>query len=105
MFAGVRTNLGRMARLAVDGIDIIVGSARSQTFDVEPFLLHGIDVTRYKIVALKSSQHFRAGFGHIATEIITSDAPGLTTERVEAFERTRPSGPLWPKDPAATYTP
>ena len=105
MFAGVRANLGPMARLETDGIDIIVGSARSQTFDTELFLLNGIDVTRHKIVALKSSQHFRAGFGHLAAEIITSDAPGLTTERVEGFERTRPSGPLWPKDPSATYTP
>jgi microcystin degradation protein MlrC len=105
MFEGVRANYGKMARLQVAGMDILVGSERSQTFDTEVFLLNGIDVTRYKIVALKSSQHFRAGFGAIATEIITSDAPGLTTERVEAFERTRPAGPLWPKDPSATYTP
>ena len=103
MFAGVRTNLGPMARLQVSGIDIIVGSARSQTFDVEPFLLNGIDVTRYKIVALKSSQHFRAGFNDLASEIVTCDAPGLTTQRVEVFERARAAGPLWPKDPSATY--
>lgn len=105
MAAGVRVNMGLMARLRVDGMDIIVGSARSQTFDVEPFLLHGIDVTRYKIVALKSSQHFRAVFGDIAAQIFTSDAPGLTTLRVDAFDRTRPSGALWPKDPSATYVP
>jgi microcystin degradation protein MlrC len=105
MYDGVRTSYGPMARLVVDGIDIVVGSARSQTFDTEVFLLHGIDVTRYKIVALKSSQHFRAGFGDLAAEIVTADAPGLTTERVEVFERTRAPGPLWPKDPSATYTP
>jgi microcystin degradation protein MlrC len=105
MFEGVRTSYGNMARLQVTGIDILVGSERSQTFDTEVFLLNGIDVARYKIVALKSSQHFRAGFTGLATEIFTSDAPGLTTERVEAFERSRPAGPLWPKDPSATYTP
>jgi microcystin degradation protein MlrC len=105
MFEGVRTSYGPMARLQAQGMDILVGSERSQTFDTEVFLLNGIDVTRYKIVALKSSQHFRAGFGAIAAEIITSDAPGLTTERVEAFDRTRPAGPLWPKDPTASYTP
>lgn len=105
MFAGVRTSYGRMARLVARGIDILVGSERSQTFDTEVFLLNGIDVARYKIVALKSSQHFRAGFGDIAAEIVTSDAPGLTTLRVDAFERTRPSGPLWPRDPDATYHP
>jgi microcystin degradation protein MlrC len=105
MFEGVRTSYGKMARLHVEGIDILVGSERSQTFDAEVFLLNGIDVTRYKIVALKSSQHFRAGFTDLAAEIVTSDAPGLTTERVEVFEHDRARGALWPKDPTATYTP
>lgn len=67
------------------------------------FLLHGIDVRRYKYVGLKSSQHFRAGFGELAAQIITADSPGLTSQRVEVFEHTRPPGPLWPVDPDATY--
>jgi microcystin degradation protein MlrC len=103
MFGGMRANYGPMARLQVDGLDLLVGSARSQTFDTEVFLLHGIDVTRYGIVALKSSNHFRAGFAHLASEIVTADSPGLTTQRTEVFERTRPPGPLWPKDPEADY--
>ena len=61
MSAGVRASLGPSARLVVDGVDVIVGSRRQQTFDPELFLLHGIDVRRCKIVALKSSNHFRAG--------------------------------------------
>lgn len=105
MMEGVRANHGLMARLVIDGIDVVVGSARSQTFDTGPFLLHGIDVRRYKIVALKSSQHFRAVFGDIAAEIFTSDAPGLTTLRVDVFERTRAAVPMWPKDPSAAYVP
>ncbi len=105
MMAGLRENLGKMARLQVGGIDVLVGSARSQTFDPEVFRLNGIDVTRFDIVALKSSQHFRAGFGDLAGAIVTSDAPGLTTLRVDAFDRHRAAGPLWPKDPAASYEP
>jgi microcystin degradation protein MlrC len=105
MFGGMRANYGPMARLQVDGLDLLIGSARSQTFDTEVFLLHGIDVTRYGIVALKSSNHFRAGFAHLATEIITADSPGLTTQRTEVFDRLRPPGPLWPKDPEADYAP
>ena len=91
MAAGVRENLGPMARLVVDGIDIVVGSVRSQTYDVGPFVVNGIDPGRYKIVALKSSLHYRAAFGSMAAAMFTSDAPGLTTIRVEAFER-QPSG-------------
>lgn len=47
---------------------MIVASERSQTLDSEPFAVMGIDVSRYKIVALKSSNHFRAGFQDLARE-------------------------------------
>lgn len=36
MFKGAPLHLGKLARLVVDGIDIIVGSRRSQTFDIAP---------------------------------------------------------------------
>jgi microcystin degradation protein MlrC len=103
MAAGTRANLGRMARLQVGGIDVLVSSRRTQTFDDEMFRLHGIDVRRYRIVALKSSNHFRAGFQQIAREIVTADPPGLTTHRIEIFPRKRAPGPLWPLDPDARY--
>jgi microcystin degradation protein MlrC len=79
MGRGAKINLGRSVRLQSNGIDIIVCSIKAQTLDEQIFLLHGIDVTSYKIVALKSSQHFRAGFEPIASKIITVDSPGLTT--------------------------
>jgi microcystin degradation protein MlrC len=104
MLTGVVLRLGPMVRLRIGGVDVIVhATGASQTFDPEVFLLHGIDVRRYKYVGLKSSQHFRAGFGPLAAEIITADSPGLTSQRVEVFAHTRPPGPLWPVDPSATY--
>lgn len=108
MLAGVRTDLGPMARLQVggrDGLDVLVGSERSQVFDREVFALHGIDVTTYDIVVLKSSQHFRAGFSDIASTIMTADSPGLTTLRVENFDHPRADGPRWPHDPSTTWIP
>jgi microcystin degradation protein MlrC len=54
MLAGVRAKYGPMARLQVGpnrGIDVLVGSARSQVFDAEVFALHGIDVTRYDLAS------------------------------------------------------
>ena len=103
MSKGAPLNLGRMARLVIDGIDVIVASRRSQTFDPEPFLALGIDVTRQRIVALKSSNHFRAGFRDIAGAIVTADPPGLTTHHVEIFPRQRNDVPLWPLHGAARY--
>ncbi len=105
MGRGARVDLGRMARLVIPagatpggGIDILVSSVRSQTLDPEVFLLHGIDVTRCRIVALKSSQHFRAGFEPLAARIITADSPGLTTLDLTTFPYRRLARPVWPLD-------
>jgi microcystin degradation protein MlrC len=103
--AGSPVDLGPTARLVIDGLDVIVASKRSQTLDAEVFLLHGIDVTRCRIVALKSSNHFRAGFQPLAHRIITADPPGLTTLQVQVFERSRTRRPIWPLDADAEYVP
>ena len=84
-------------------MDIVVGSERSQTFDPEPFLAVGIEVSSKDYVALKSSNHFRAGFEAIAGTIITADPPGLTTHHIEIFEKTLCTQLLWPQDEHASY--
>ncbi len=99
MGKGGRANLGKMARLVVGGVDVIVGSESSQTIDSELFLLHGIDVSRYKIVALKSQNHFLAGFEHIAAKIIRCDSPGWTPGNLLTLNYRRISRPIWPLDP------
>lgn len=98
MGRGGRRSLGRMARLVVGGVDIIVGSESNQTIDAELFLLHGIDVNRYRIVALKSQNHFLAGFEPIAARIIRTDPPGWTTSNLRSFDYKRISRPIWPLD-------
>ena len=103
MFRGAPLNIGPMARLVIDDMDVVVASRRSQTFDQEPFLAVGIDVMKYRIVALKSSNHFRAGFQHIASAIVTADPPGLTTHQIDVFPRQQTSKRLWPLDPGAVY--
>ena len=105
MFKGAPLNIGPMARLVIDDMDVVVASRRSQTFDQEPFLAVGIDVMKYKIVALKSSNHFRAGFQHLAAGIVTADTPGLTTHQVHRFPRQHCSRPLWPLDERASWSP
>ena len=103
MFRGAPLRLGPMARITIDGVDVVVASRRSQTFDPEPFLALGIDVSRYDVVALKSSNHFRAGFRDVAGTIVTADTPGLSTHQIGVFPRRRAQAPLWPVDPGATY--
>jgi len=103
MGAGARVNLGPMARLVIGNVDVIVSSIRTQTLDQEPFLLHGIDVTRYKVVCLKSQQHFRAGFEHLAGEIIRCDTPGATSSNLDTMPFERIQRPIWPLDREVEY--
>lgn len=98
MWKGMKNNLGKSARLVVEGLDIIVCSVKSQVLDEQIFLLHGIDIASYNIVALKSSQHFRAAFEPIAREIITVDSPGLTTLDFTVFDYKKVKRPIYPLD-------
>ncbi len=96
MGKGGKINLGRSVRLQCDGLDIIVCSVKSQTLDEQIFLLHGIDVKEYKIIAIKSSQHFRAGFEPISSKIITVDSPGLSTLDFTTFDYTNLKTDVYP---------
>jgi microcystin degradation protein MlrC len=99
MGAGSIVDLGPSARLVIGNVDVIVGSDRTQTLDPGPFLLHGIDVTTYRVLAIKSQQHFRGGFTHLAGTIIRADTPGLTTVNLDNLPYKRIPRPIWPLDP------
>jgi microcystin degradation protein MlrC len=103
MWRGKPVNLGKSARLVIGGVDVLVCSVSSQTFDEQVFLLHGIDVSQYKIVALKSSQHFRARFESIAANIVTVDSPGLSSRNLSFFHYQRIPRPSYPLDPEVTF--
>ena len=103
MGGGAIRDLGRMARLVVGNVDVIVGSECHQTIDAELFLLHGIDVTRYRVVALKSQNHFLSGFEPLAAEIIRCDPPGWTPGNVSALDYRRVRRPIWPLDEGVTW--
>ncbi len=102
MGAGGEVNLGKMARLIIGNVDVLVGSRRSQTLDAQLFLLHGIDVRTYRVVALKSQQHFRGGFKDLAGTIIRTDTPGFTTSNLTDLPFQRIQRPIWPLDPLPT---
>lgn len=99
--------LGPCVRLTAEGIDVVVASRAIQTFDPNLFSLHGIDVTKCKIVGLKSSAHFRAGFAPVASQIILADSPGFTgvgsVLDLNVFPRTRTRRPVWPIDEDVSY--
>jgi microcystin degradation protein MlrC len=77
MLRSKTAQLGQTAVLKQNGVEVLVASIRQQPIHRETFSHLGIDPRLRKIVALKSSVHFRAGFQEIAEEVITCASPGM----------------------------
>ena len=75
-YRGNRMQLGPMGLLRIGGTAIVVASRKQQAAD-QAMLRHlGIEPAAQRILALKSSVHFRADFQPIAGEILIVAAPG-----------------------------
>jgi microcystin degradation protein MlrC len=71
-----RCPMGDSLWLAIDGIDVVVMSVRTQTLSPDAFTGLGIDLASKRIIAVKSSWHFQANFGPIADDLIPVATPG-----------------------------
>lgn len=113
MLTGRPVDLGPMARLSLEGVEIAVSSVKAQLLDRNMFRVVGIEPERKKILVLKSSVHFRADFAGIAQEIIVVRAPGpfvadpsqLPWRRLAPGMRTGPCGPVFGKGTGRTPSP
>jgi microcystin degradation protein MlrC len=75
-YRGGRFDLGPMALLRVDDVHVAVASRKQQAADQAMFRHLGADPADFAVLALKSSVHFRADFGAIASRIVVVEAPG-----------------------------
>jgi microcystin degradation protein MlrC len=99
MGGGVERNYGPSMVFRVGGIDIVVITNNGQAVDVGQFTSLGIDPTRYRTVAVKSMQHFRAAFEPIAREVVLVDTGALCSEIYTPELYTKVRRPVWPLDP------
>jgi microcystin degradation protein MlrC len=107
MFHGFRMDLGPMAVLEKDGVRVVLASKKCQAADQEMFRHVGIEPKQQRILALKSSVHFRADFEPIAREVLVVAAPGPAKADPTQFtwSRLRPGLRLKPLGPAFAPTP
>jgi microcystin degradation protein MlrC len=92
-----RVSMGDSAWLEVDGVHFIIGSQRVQCFGPTAFTAVGLDPATLRSVVVKSTNHFRAGFDAIATDVIYVDAPGAIRSDFAAIPYQRFKAPFWPK--------
>lgn len=91
-------NLGPSARLRHGNVEFIVVSMRIQTLDDGMIYATGGDPADYRIIALKSANHFRGYFESRADAIVTSDPPGIRCSDLTTYPYKRIRRPLYPLD-------
>jgi len=102
--AGGRSSFGPSAWVMADGIDLILTTRRGQVFRPDAFTGLGCTLADKRIVVVKSTQHFYAGFAPIAKQVRYVAAPGAIGPDFAAIPFTRRTTPYWPRvaDPFAT---
>lgn len=102
MGRGAITRLGRTATLAVDGITIVVCERSVQTADPGVFSVAGVDIATARLVVVKSSVHFRAGFDNLAQAMLDVEAGGMSSSDLTSFPYRSLVRPIYPLDAGVT---
>jgi microcystin degradation protein MlrC len=76
MMTGLTMKLGPSACVEVDGVLVAVVSGKAQLLDREMLRMVGVQPEAMSIVVVKSSNHFRADFTPIASEVFVAKAAG-----------------------------
>jgi microcystin degradation protein MlrC len=89
MLAGLTGTMGPSAWLRVEGVNVVVVTAREQPYDMAFSRTLGIDCSKMKYICVKSAAHLRAAFEPTAGSIHNVDAAGIHTHRFEdlVFEK------------------
>jgi microcystin degradation protein MlrC len=75
-YLGSRFELGPMALLRCGGVRIAVASRKQQAADQAMFRHLGAEPADHAVLLLKSSVHFRADFGPLASRVLVVAGPG-----------------------------
>ncbi|MBV8500448.1 MAG: M81 family metallopeptidase [Paucibacter sp.] len=90
--------LGAAVALRGAGITIVLNSLRQQVFSPDCFTELGVDPTAHRLVVVKSTQHFRAGFDRIAAATIYADTPSTLQADMSGLPYRHLRRPVWPLD-------
>jgi microcystin degradation protein MlrC len=89
--------MGLSVWIEAAGIDIVLASVRTQVFHPDGFAGLGLDPATRRIVVVKSTQHFQAGFAPIAAATRYVATPGAIAPDFGAIPYTRRDPHYWPR--------
>jgi microcystin degradation protein MlrC len=103
MLNGGKVNVGPAVGLIIEGVDVAVISGIMQSFDHGQMKMVGFDSAYYRIILIKSANHFRAWWSAKASQIIDCDPPGIASNDLTSFKFTNKNRKLYPLDADAVY--
>ncbi|MFP4274027.1 MAG: M81 family metallopeptidase [Paracoccaceae bacterium] len=95
-FGDLPVSLGESAWIETGGVDIVLNDTRTQTFHPEAFTGLGIPLDERRIICVKSSNHWQAGFRPIAGRLIPVATPGAITPDFAEIPYTRRARDYFP---------
>jgi microcystin degradation protein MlrC len=94
--SGTRAPLGDVAVVDVSGIKIVLNTARTQAFGTDMFTQFGINLAETKLIVVKSSNHFFAKYGPIASDVIYVDSPAAVPADFITLPYKHARRTIWP---------
>ena len=98
MYPDMVLRYGPTARVRCGKVEMVLVSRQMQSYDDRPILMTGGRMEDYRVVALKSTNHFRAYFKDTADAIITADTPGLFPADLSRVAYQKIHRPIFPLD-------
>ena len=92
LYAGAKMDLDPLVLLRLGNLRILVAGKKVQAADLAFFRAVGVEPAEARVLALKSSVHFRGAFEPIAAEVLLCAAPGPMAMDLKSlpFKRLRP---------------
>ncbi|HEX3349572.1 MAG TPA: M81 family metallopeptidase [Acetobacteraceae bacterium] len=100
-FGPAQSPLGDCAAVRLGGIDVVLVGKRNQALGTELFSNVGVDPHARRLLVVKSTNHFMAAFGPIASRVIYVDTDGPLSRDYRRIPYTRVTRPIWPLDEVA----
>ena len=105
-FVDAKVPLGDVAAIRLPGnIDVVLISSRTQALGSDMFTGLGIDLSKKKLVVVKSTNHFHAAFSPLAKRVVYVDADGPIARDHRKVPYQRVQRPIWPLDESAAPRP
>lgn len=97
-FGAATVPLGDCAAIDINGIAVVLITKRTQALGTDMFTGMGIDISKRRIVVVKSTNHFHAAFSPGARKVLYCDSGGPIPRDHRKVPYTRIQRPIWPLD-------